>query len=201
LPANKVEAATDPRNLSAPWLRCHDRRAGLQELFLEEVCHETVTNLRNGRGLVIVAPAPARKWTSSSGEFSVEAELAESKGGNVRLKLKSGKIITDPLAKLSKADQDYLSALAKKRDRPKAKPAAPQPKERIAAIEKLGGEIVREEDTAPLPSQAQRRRSSPPADCPSPGDSAPCGSEQGTPARLSAENPAQRRSFARGTLP
>ena len=62
--------------------------------------------------LVMAAPVSARKWTSSDGQFSVEAELVEAKGGNVRLKRQDGKVITVPVSKLSKADQDYLSSIA-----------------------------------------------------------------------------------------
>ena len=36
--------------------------------------------------LVIVPAASARKWTDSTGKFSVEADLIEVKDGSVRLK-------------------------------------------------------------------------------------------------------------------
>ncbi|MFP6613292.1 MAG: leucine-rich repeat domain-containing protein [Pirellulales bacterium] len=62
--------------------------------------------------LLMAAPVSARKWTSSDGKFSVEAELVEAKDGNVRLKRQDGKVITVPVSKLSKADQDYLSSMA-----------------------------------------------------------------------------------------
>ena len=49
-------------------------------------------------------PVSARKWTSSDGKFSVEAELVEAKNGNVRLKRRDGKDITVPVSRLSKED-------------------------------------------------------------------------------------------------
>ena len=54
--------------------------------------------------LVTATPASARKWTSSDGKFSVEAELVEAKNGNVRLKRRDGKDITVPVSRLSKED-------------------------------------------------------------------------------------------------
>ncbi len=54
--------------------------------------------------LVTATPVSARKWTSSDGKFSVEAELVEAKNGNVRLKRRDGKDITVPVSRLSKED-------------------------------------------------------------------------------------------------
>ena len=79
--------------------------------------------------LVVANPASARKWTSSNGKFSVEAELVEAKDGKVKLKQQNGKIITVPVSKLSKADRDYLATLAKS----SAKPAAQSTAERLKA--------------------------------------------------------------------
>lgn len=85
--------------------------------------------------LVVATPVSARKWTSTSGKFSVEAELLEVKDGSVRLKKRDGKIVTVPLAKLSKADREHVAALTK------AKPLKPVStrEEAIAAFRKLGG--------------------------------------------------------------
>ena len=49
-------------------------------------------------GLLLSSAAPAlgRKWTSSTGKFSVEAELVEAKDGNVLLRRQDSKIITVP---------------------------------------------------------------------------------------------------------
>ena len=54
--------------------------------------------------LVTATPVSARKWTSSDGKFSVEAELVEAENGNVRLKRRDGKDITVPVSRLSKED-------------------------------------------------------------------------------------------------
>ncbi|MEE2935889.1 MAG: SHD1 domain-containing protein, partial [Planctomycetota bacterium] len=89
--------------------------------------------------LVTAAPVSARKWTSSDGKFSIEAELVEAKDGNVRLKRQDGKVITVPVSQLSKADRDYLSSIAKPEKKPEA--AKPTPAEAIAAIKKLGGSV------------------------------------------------------------
>ena len=89
--------------------------------------------------LTAAAPASARKWTSDTGEFSVEAELVEAKGGNVRLKRQDGKIITVPLTKLSKADRDFLASIDKAKKKNDATKATPE--EVIAAIKKLGGQV------------------------------------------------------------
>ena len=90
--------------------------------------------------LISASPALARKWTSSNGKFSVEADLVEVKGGSVELKKRDGKIITVPLAKLSKADRDFLAAKAKAKKKPEA--TKPTPEEVIAAIKKLGGRVT-----------------------------------------------------------
>ena len=60
--------------------------------------------LLGGLLLVTAPPVSARKWTSSDGKFSVEAELVEAKNGNVRLKRRDGKDITVPVSRLSKED-------------------------------------------------------------------------------------------------
>ena len=83
--------------------------------------------------LVTATPVSARKWTSSDGKFSVEA-----KNGNVRLNRRDGKIITVPVSKLSKADRDHLSSIAKPEKKPEAD--KPTPDEVISAIKKPGRE-------------------------------------------------------------
>ena len=65
--------------------------------------------------LLAVSPALARKWTDTTGHFSVEAELVEVKDGKANLKKTDGTLIAVPLAKLSKADRDYLKSLEKNR--------------------------------------------------------------------------------------
>jgi hypothetical protein len=53
--------------------------------------------------------AETRVWTDNTGKFKVSAELVESKNGSVRLRQADGKIVTIPLARLSQADQEFLS--------------------------------------------------------------------------------------------
>jgi len=83
-------------------------------------------------GPVAVAPEPVappvpeippRKWTDSTGQYSVRAEFVDVKDGTVRLKKENGKTLSVPLDKLSKADQDYVRSL----DRPAPPPAKPGP--------------------------------------------------------------------------
>ena len=57
---------------------------------------------------VPVAMAASRTWKSSSGRFSVEAELVGFKDGKVQLKKANGKVIKVPLKSLSAADQRYV---------------------------------------------------------------------------------------------
>ncbi len=85
--------------------------------------------------LTAAAPASARKWNSSSGKFTIEAELVEAKDGNVQLKRPDGKIITVPIDKLSNADRDHLAAITKSKE--KAEATEPTPDAVIAAIKKL----------------------------------------------------------------
>jgi len=56
--------------------------------------------------------ALSRIWTSSSGEHTVEAEMVDFKDGKVRLKKTDGKVITLPMEKLSKADQELVRSIA-----------------------------------------------------------------------------------------
>lgn len=54
--------------------------------------------------------ARARKWTDSTGRFTVEAELVEVKDGNVRLRREDGSVISLPSDRLSEADRRYLQS-------------------------------------------------------------------------------------------
>ena len=49
-----------------------------------------------------------RVWTDSTGKFELEAKLVSVEDGIVLLRATDGRIVKVPLAKLSKADQDYL---------------------------------------------------------------------------------------------
>lgn len=117
-------------------------------------------------GLLLLAasPALARKWTDSTGQYSVEAELAGVKGDDVLLKKPDGSIVPVPISRLSDADRRYLEHLNKQtgetqgrlkteQERPpgvaEPRPFAKEPKDTtvptggrdaaIAEIEKLRG--------------------------------------------------------------
>lgn len=51
----------------------------------------------------------ARTWTSSSGEYTVEADFVELKDGKVVLKKNDGNTIAVPLVKLSKTDKAFVA--------------------------------------------------------------------------------------------
>lgn len=66
--------------------------------------------------LSLILPADAalaRTWTSLDGNFSIDAELVDNTATTVRLKRGDGSVISVPLAKLSKADQDFVAAQSK----------------------------------------------------------------------------------------
>lgn len=82
----------------------------------------TLTLLMLGFWLAAPVSAEVRKWTDITGKFSVEAELVEIQGKNVLLKRQDdGRVATVPIARLSKADQEYLRNLPP----PDTPPAAP----------------------------------------------------------------------------
>ena len=56
------------------------------------------------------APAAGlRTWSDASGKFRIEAELVSVEDGSVTLKKKDGDLVSIELAKLSKADQEFLA--------------------------------------------------------------------------------------------
>jgi hypothetical protein len=57
------------------------------------------------------APAASalRTWSDATGKFRIEAELVNVEGGAVNLKKKNGELVSVPLVKLSKADQEFIS--------------------------------------------------------------------------------------------
>lgn len=77
--------------------------------------------------------AGARKWTSSDGKYTLEAELVESDDTSVTLKRKSGETVSVPLDRLSEADHRYLTSLknapANKKEKPGPAKAVPAKKE------------------------------------------------------------------------
>jgi hypothetical protein len=52
---------------------------------------------------------PVRIWTDTTGKFQVEATLVSVADGTVKLRLKDGREVDVPLAKLSKSDQDAVA--------------------------------------------------------------------------------------------
>lgn len=61
--------------------------------------------------IVAGATAEARKWTDDTGQFSVEAIVFEIRDDSVLLLREDGKIAQVSIARLSKADQEYLKLL------------------------------------------------------------------------------------------
>jgi hypothetical protein len=50
-----------------------------------------------------------RTWNDTTGVFSLEAQFAGVENGNVKLKKTNGKMVSVPLDRLSKEDQDYVA--------------------------------------------------------------------------------------------
>jgi len=73
---------------------------------------ELPTILLCGLLIALTQPSWARKWTDSTGKFSVEAELVEVKDDKAVLKDTNGKVISLPVARLSETDRRYLESLA-----------------------------------------------------------------------------------------
>ena len=62
------------------------------------------------------AIAEVRKWTSADdASKSFDGELVSVKGDSAVIKMKGGKSVTMPLAKLSQADQDFVAAQEKEK--------------------------------------------------------------------------------------
>ncbi len=77
--------------------------------------------------LAFALSASAREWTDSTGTFTTEAKLVEVRGNQVVLKKSKGEIISLPIARLSKPDQEYIQSL----ENPKPKDNAPPATETI----------------------------------------------------------------------
>ena len=69
--------------------------------------------------ILLTAACAARTWTDATGKYSYEADLVRVDGDRVILRRADGKTASVPLAKLSEADQAFVSGLAK--------PVQPQP--------------------------------------------------------------------------
>ena len=57
----------------------------------------------------VPAATGPRTWSDTTGKFRIEAELVSVKDGTVNLKKKDGEVVSVPLGKLSKADQEFVS--------------------------------------------------------------------------------------------
>ena len=98
----------------------HEKAVQYKIAFYEsdkEIGKDAIVGLPNGnaggrrsKAKTVLRPsiARARKWTDATGNFTVEAELVQSKDGTVRLKKGNGQIINLPVEKLSEADREYL---------------------------------------------------------------------------------------------
>ena len=62
--------------------------------------------------LIATCNAELRTWTAVNGK-EVDAEFVSNEKGIVKLKLKSGKVFEVPANKLSKEDNEFITALAK----------------------------------------------------------------------------------------
>jgi hypothetical protein len=77
--------------------------------------------------LVLSSPVWSRTWTDTTGRYTIEADLVEVKDGNAMLKKPDGNVVAVPIARLSRADRQYLDSR-----RPAdggAKPSPPVPPE------------------------------------------------------------------------
>jgi hypothetical protein len=57
---------------------------------------------------VVATEESERTWSDNTGKFKLQATLLSNTAGTVRLKKPDGKVISLPVAKLSKANQQYL---------------------------------------------------------------------------------------------
>ena len=57
----------------------------------------------------VPAATGPRTWSDTTGKFRIEAELVSVEDGKVNLKKKDGEVVSVPLAKLSKADQEFVA--------------------------------------------------------------------------------------------
>lgn len=71
--------------------------------------HATAKLTELGAAVPAAQPAAMRMWSDDSGKFRIEAEFVSVADGKVQLKRKDGKVITIPLDRLSKADQEFIA--------------------------------------------------------------------------------------------
>jgi hypothetical protein len=103
------------------------------------------------------AEAPARKWTDSTGSFTIDAEFVELVDDQVTLKTTDGRMIRVPLQRLGQSDHEYIqsrrSFLALEPDLP-SPPSVPQPE---SASENLP-EASKSDTESPLPGTSEHTR-------------------------------------------
>jgi aspartyl protease family protein len=85
--------------------------------------------------LAVAATAAERSWKSADGKFTIEAELVDADGTIARLKRADGRVVSVPVNKLSRADQDFIAS--------QGKPAA-QPEEADSPLPKSSGASLEE---------------------------------------------------------
>ena len=92
--------------------------------------------------------ADAREWSDATGKYKVEATLVDFREGDVRLKKQSGEVISVPLAKLKKDDQNFvirhimLHAEEIEAEAAKAQPATSSTPQQEAMFDVVKTEIV-----------------------------------------------------------
>ena len=83
--------------------------------------------------LVVVfctSPASARKWTDSTGKYTVEAEFLEVQDGKVRLRKENGSVISIPMDRLTWEDQEWVRRQLKTSDQTAFKEGHESPSEK-----------------------------------------------------------------------
>ena len=89
-------------------------RGKLTERFFPPSRLKLIESARDkSAGQSMSPPAEMRKWTDSTGSFSVNAKLVSNEDGSVKLAKEDGRIITLPLTKRSDKHQTYLEELNK----------------------------------------------------------------------------------------
>ena len=70
--------------------------------------------------VVICTPvASAKKWTDSTGNYTLEAKFIELRDGKVQLRKPDGRVLTVAIEKLNKADKEYVKTKADASERAK----------------------------------------------------------------------------------
>ena len=77
----------------------------------------------------------SRLWSDATGKFKIDAVLLDRNANAVRLKKGDGRVVTVPVNRLSKKDQDYLASLdAERSEDPFAGGEVPVMNRKIAAV-------------------------------------------------------------------